>query len=177
MGKADIGASPSGRKLPRPDMSDQTQRFRRGSGGGMYTYGDQVQHGKPTLVVARDYQRSRRKAGDRPTWVADGPVVATTSGNAGRAKGPYFKASARSKSGTYLSKEIGHRSNNSTHGSEIAGGATRQSEASTELSLLCLVRQDFPSGCPGTRLRPLPRQRRHRRRGWSNVRDDQVTRR
>src|SRR5262245_65592309 len=47
-------------------------------------------------VGARGSQRSLGDERARPGRVADGPVVAGTPGNAGRAKGPWFKVNARS---------------------------------------------------------------------------------
>src|SRR5262245_3743236 len=47
-------------------------------------------------VGARGSQRALGDERARPGRVADGPVVAGTPGNAGRAKGPWFKVNARS---------------------------------------------------------------------------------
>ncbi len=45
---------------------------------------------------ARDPQRELGDEQTRPCEVTERPVVVTTPGNAGRAKGPYFKVNARS---------------------------------------------------------------------------------
>src|SRR5262249_22154833 len=47
-------------------------------------------------VGVRDSQRALGDEQARPCRVADRPVVALTPGNAGRAKGPWFKVNARS---------------------------------------------------------------------------------
>ena len=75
--------------------SNRSQRFRRGTGDSMYAQGDHTQHGKPDTVAARDRQRIAREGQIRPCRVADRPVVPMTPSNAGRGKGPWFKASAR----------------------------------------------------------------------------------
>src|SRR5690606_39215959 len=48
----------------------------------------------PTMP-ARDLQRDLREEQARSCGVAERPVVVTTPGNAGRAKGPWFKVSVR----------------------------------------------------------------------------------
>jgi hypothetical protein len=42
-------------------MNDGTQRFRRGSGDGMYAQGNLVQHGKPDTMDVRDTQLVSRE--------------------------------------------------------------------------------------------------------------------
>ena len=50
------------RRLPLGDMSDSTQRSRRGNGASMRGQGNRTQHGKPRRVVFA-YRRCRQKGG------------------------------------------------------------------------------------------------------------------
>lgn len=69
-------------------MNDSTQRFRRGSGDGMYAQGNLTQHGKPDAMGVRDIQPASREGRAGSFRVADRLVVPMKSGNAGRGKGP-----------------------------------------------------------------------------------------
>jgi hypothetical protein len=70
-------------------------RFRRGSGDGMFERGNTTQHGKPGTVRVRDPQLDAREGQARPHRVAERPVVPKKPGNAGRGKGPWFKAASK----------------------------------------------------------------------------------
>jgi hypothetical protein len=59
----------------------------------MSTHGELLQHGKPRMAEARDFQPDAREGQAGPGGVADRPVVPRKPGNAGRGKGPGFKAS------------------------------------------------------------------------------------
>jgi hypothetical protein len=69
-------------------MNDSTQRFRRGSGDGMYAQGNLTQHGKPDTMDARDIQPVAREGQAGSFRVADRLAVPMTPGNAGKGKGP-----------------------------------------------------------------------------------------
>jgi hypothetical protein len=92
------GRPPSRDLEPRPGQNRVQRpwvfRFRRGSGDGMHGHGDGTQHGKPEAVKARDLQPDAREGQAGPHRVAERPVVARRPGNAGGAKGPWFKVSA-----------------------------------------------------------------------------------
>jgi len=62
-----------------------------------------MEHGKPHAVVARDHQPAAGDGKAGPHGVAERPVVVLKPGNAGGAKGPWFKVSVRSGN----SQEIG----------------------------------------------------------------------
>jgi hypothetical protein len=70
------------------------QRFRRGSGDGMFAKGDAAQHGKPDAMTVRDRQPATREGQAGSGWVAERPVVPLRPGNAGGGKGPRFKATS-----------------------------------------------------------------------------------
>ena len=69
-----------GRPLPLGEMSDSTQRSRRGNGAGMCAQGNRTQHGKPRRVVARDHQPDSREGQAGPDGVAERPVVTGEAG-------------------------------------------------------------------------------------------------
>jgi hypothetical protein len=69
------------------------QGSHRGSGAGMYARGSQEQHGKPPVVSGCAGQPPTREGGSGPLGVAERPVVARKPGNAGGAKGPWFRVS------------------------------------------------------------------------------------
>ena len=69
-----------GRPLPLGEMSDSTQRSRRGNGVGMRAQGNRTQHGKPHPVVARDHQPDSREGQAGPDGVAERPVVTGEAG-------------------------------------------------------------------------------------------------
>jgi hypothetical protein len=84
------------------------------------TSGNQRQHGKPCQwrrVTANGCSARNRI---RLVEVAERPVVVTTPGNAGRAKGPWFKGQRHKR---HDSREIDNASGNSAEGWEIADGA------------------------------------------------------
>ncbi len=96
--RPDAEADPSryrGRPPPQELKSEHTLRFRRGSGDGMHVLGDLAQHGNPRSVEGRDFQPDAREGQAGLGGVADRPVVPLTPGNAGRGKGPWFKANVR----------------------------------------------------------------------------------
>jgi hypothetical protein len=78
--------------IGRP-TSDLSQRSHRGSGDGMLTHGNSMQHEKPRSVKVRDLQPDSREGSAGLVGVADRLVVPWTPGNAGRGKGPEFKMS------------------------------------------------------------------------------------
>ena len=116
-------------------------------------------------VEARDLQPALREDQAGPNGVAERSVVPMTPGNAGRGKGPQFKASARRRAGPGDWREP----NNSPNGSESSGGAACQSEGFTEFSLLQSVRQVAPGGHPVSRLRRMQSQSWRGGRGRGNV--------
>ena len=73
-------------------MSDMTQRPHRGNGNGM-RHKENLQHGKPRSVEARDLQPDAREGQARPAGVADRLVVPLTPVNSGGGKEPEFKTS------------------------------------------------------------------------------------
>ncbi len=74
----------------------RTQRFRRGSGDGMYARGRLVQHGKPYRVIGYDGQLDAREGQASRDGVTERSVVPPKSGNADGGKGPQFETSVRS---------------------------------------------------------------------------------
>ena len=63
-------------------------RTRRGSGAGMDVNGNQEQHERSPRMRACDPQRKLGDEQVRSAGKSERPIVATTSGNAERAKGP-----------------------------------------------------------------------------------------
>ncbi len=92
------------------------------------------------MVDERDVQLDAREGQARLHGVAERPVVVLKPGNAGGAKGPWFKANVRRGK----SQEIGHEPRNSGNGSEATDDVTCQSEGLAGLSLLRAV--GFPIG-------------------------------
>jgi hypothetical protein len=72
-----------------------TQRAHRGSDDGMSERGNDRQHGKPRRCGERGPQPELREEQAGPFGVAEGPVVVKKPGNAGGAKGPWDRESAK----------------------------------------------------------------------------------
>src|SRR5579862_7200839 len=112
-----------------------------------------TQHGRPGSVTCAG-QQAAREGQVRPVRESERSIVPLKPGNAGGGKGPWFKTSVESGD----SREIDDESNTSRKGWEATDGTTCQSEGSSELSVLPLVRQAVSLGRAGVRLRTLPSQ-------------------
>lgn len=89
--KGNVGADPPEARGRPPFLelqSDLIQGSHRGTGVGMYARGNRAQHGKPQAMPWRVRQPRAREGQLGSLGVAERPVVVTTPGNAGRAKGP-----------------------------------------------------------------------------------------
>ncbi len=75
------------------ETSDSAQESHRCSGAGMHGRGNQAQHGKPLGVSGRTGQPRACEGRLGPLGVAERPVVVRKPGNAGGAKGPWFRVS------------------------------------------------------------------------------------
>ncbi len=144
----------------------KTRRIHRGSGDGMCARGNDRQHGKPQRCGCVNPQLALREEQAGPHGAADRPVVVMKPGNAGGAKGPWFKESARRSEGRGDWREP----NNPTEGRETTECATRESEGIAQFSFLQSVRQDVSQGRALDRLLAMPEQRRLGRSRRTNVR-------
>src|SRR5580704_6263660 len=77
-------------------MSDEARPVPPGYWRWHVCKGNQQATRETLAVGARDSQRALGDEPTRPCRVAERPVVVLTPGNAGRAKGPWFKVNARS---------------------------------------------------------------------------------
>src|ERR1700734_2620396 len=78
--------------------------------------------------------------------------------------------SSSSASEATKSRWIGDESNTHIDGYEVAGDVANQSEGSTQVPLLCALRQAVSGGCAGTCVGALPGKPGRTGRGRSDVR-------
>lgn len=90
-------------------MNDILQQSRRGSGDSMRATEASVTRETPA-VEARDFQLELREEQAGPDGVTERPVVAKKPGNAGGAKGPWFKVNVE----VAKDQEIGDEPTNPT---------------------------------------------------------------
>ena len=126
--------------------------------------------GSPCWVSGGTGQRRSREGWSRPTGMADGRVVASRPGNAGRAKAPCFET--RWKKVT-RAKGIDVSLPTSTITVQtLQTSLQAKAKSRTGLPFLQPVGQGLPSRCTSRRLSALPRQSRGAGRRWHQLQAD-----